>query len=109
MQRRLQEALPEPQVAHGAELRHAAIGFASTAASDVSTNFLRVLTTLQQTEGSQPAEGHRGYSAQARQLIQEQGLRGLFGRGLQTRLLASGLQGAVFNVAWKGLQEHLGA
>jgi len=29
------------------------------------------------------------------------GLKGLFGRGLKTRIIANGLQGLLFSVLWK--------
>jgi len=100
--RKLQERLPEPPGAHGRDLRNAAVGFLSTSISDLSTNFLRVLTTFQQTEREQI-----GYLTCARRLVAEQGLLGLFGRGLSTRLLASGSQGAVFNVVWKAITQKM--
>lgn len=37
----------------------------------------------------------------ARRVIQVDGLRGLFGRGLKTRIIANGLQGLLFSVLWK--------
>lgn len=42
-----------------------------------------------------------GYAAAARAVIATDGLRGLFGRGLKTRILANGLQGLMFSVLWR--------
>jgi len=42
-----------------------------------------------------------GYLAAARSVIAVDGLRGLFGRGLKTRILANGLQGLMFSVLWR--------
>jgi hypothetical protein len=48
-----------------------------------------------------------GYVAAARNIIDAEGWRGLFGRGLSTRLLTNGLQGMFFSVVWKLLEEKL--
>ena len=38
-------------------------------------------------------------------VIEEDGLAGLFGRGLKTRILANGVQGLMFSVLWKYFDE----
>jgi hypothetical protein len=35
------------------------------------------------------------------------GYAGLFGRGLQTRILANGMQGIMFSVLWKYFEKKL--
>ena len=41
-------------------------------------------------------------SAQAARLVVLQdGISGLFGRGLKTRILANGMQGILFSILWK--------
>ena len=42
-------------------------------------------------------------------IIAEDGLGGLFFRGLQTRLLTNALQGMLFSVAWRYFQTALNA
>jgi hypothetical protein len=37
----------------------------------------------------------------AKEVIEKEGWRGLFGRGLITRYVANGLQGILFSVLWK--------
>jgi hypothetical protein len=37
----------------------------------------------------------------AREIIAHEGVLGLFGRGLPTRLLTNGLQGLLFSMLWK--------
>lgn len=37
----------------------------------------------------------------ARAVVRTDGVRGLFGRGLKTRILANGLQGLMFSILWK--------
>jgi hypothetical protein len=39
--------------------------------------------------------------ATAREIVDKEGFGGLFGRGLQTRILANALQGGLFSVAFK--------
>ena len=40
-------------------------------------------------------------------MLDRDGVRGLFGRGLQTRLLTNGLQASIFTVLWKLIEEEL--
>ena len=77
-------------------LRSAFIGVCASSASDVCSNSLRVLKTTRQTDSVE-----RSYMATAREIIEKEGIGGLFGRGLQTRLLANALQGGLFSVAFK--------
>lgn len=77
-------------------LRSAVIGFAASVASDTISNSLRVLKTYRQVNAT-PI----GYADAARAVIAADGLKGLFGRGLKTRILANGLQGIMFSVLWK--------
>ena len=37
----------------------------------------------------------------ARRVVAQDGYRGLFGRGLKTRIIANGLQGLLFSILWK--------
>jgi len=45
-----------------------------------------------------------GYIDTIKSIIEKDGLQGLFGRGLQTRLLTNAIQGALFSVLWKYFQ-----
>ena len=47
------------------------------------------------------------YVDAAKEIVQVDGWKGLFGRGLSTRLLTNGLQGMFFSVIWKSLEEYL--
>ena len=64
--------------------------------SDSISNSLRVVKTYRQVN-----EIRIGYWAAAQAVIDVDGLKGLFGRGLKTRILANGLQGLMFSVLWK--------
>ena len=38
-------------------------------------------------------------------IIKKDGILGLFGRGLQTRIITNGIQGMLFTVCWKYIEE----
>jgi len=92
----LQEALPEAHNLAEKLLRQAFIGFAASVVSDTISNSLRVVKTYRQVH-----ERRVGYMEAAEAIIATEGLRGLFGRGLKTRILANGLQGIMFSILWK--------
>jgi len=96
----LREVLPPFEFRFGKYVRNAAIGFASAAVSDTISNSLRVLKTTRQT-ALEPV----GYLESAKQIIEKDGYAGLFGRGLGTRILTNGIQGALFTVGWKAIAE----
>ncbi|KAG2071196.1 mitochondrial carrier [Suillus decipiens] len=92
----LDAVLPLPVTIVQKLLRSAVIGFAASIASDTISNSLRVLKTYRQVNATRI-----GYADAARAVIAADGLKGLFGRGLKTRILANGLQGIMFSVLWK--------
>jgi len=87
---------------YGKLVRNAVIGFASSTVSDTLSNSLRVLKTTRQT-AMEPI----GYAAAAKQIIAKDGIMGFMGRGLKTRILTNGVQGALFTVGWRAIQERL--
>ncbi len=64
------------------------------------SNSVRVVKTTKQT-----AETNISYRETLRLIIEKDGVLGLFGRGLQTRLAVNALQGMVFSIAWRFLEE----
>jgi len=98
----LRESLPEFDFMYGKYVRNACIGFASAAVSDTCSNSLRVLKTTRQT-ALEPV----GYMESAQQIVAKDGLVGLFGRGLKTRILTNGVQGALFTIGWRAIAEYL--
>lgn len=98
----LRESMPQFDFMYGKYVRNAVIGFASAAVSDTCSNSLRVLKTTRQTS-LEPVS----YAESAKQIIQAEGLAGLFGRGLKTRILTNGVQGAMFTVGWRAISEML--
>merc|ERR1711972_791798 len=96
------ESLPQFDFTYGKYVRNAVIGFASAAVSDTCSNSLRVLKTTRQT-ALEPVS----YMESAKQIIEKEGYAGLFGRGLQTRILTNGIQGALFTVGWRAIAEMM--
>ncbi|KAJ9112236.1 hypothetical protein QFC22_006320 [Naganishia vaughanmartiniae] len=92
----LQAHLPPSHTLVQQLFRQAFIGFAASVVSDTISNSLRVIKTYRQVH-----ERDVGYIEAAREIIRTEGLPGLFGRGLPTRLLANGIQGLLFSVLWK--------
>lgn len=72
------------------------IGFCASAVSDTCSNSLRVLKTTKQT-----SEVSITYVQAASQVIEKDGVAGLFFRGLGTKIISNGMQGLLFNVLWK--------
>jgi len=98
----LREVLPQFDFTYGKYVRNAVIGFASAAVSDTCSNSLRVLKTTRQT-ALEPVS----YMDSAKAIIAKEGYAGLFGRGLGTRILTNGVQGALFTIGWKAISEML--
>ncbi|KAF9449225.1 mitochondrial carrier [Macrolepiota fuliginosa MF-IS2] len=92
----LQRALPPAETTLQKLARQAFIGFVASIVSDTVSNSLRVLKTYRQVN-----ETRIGYLNAANAVITADGWKGLFGRGLKTRILANGLQGLMFSVLWK--------
>ncbi|EMR62517.1 putative mitochondrial carrier protein [Eutypa lata UCREL1] len=76
--------------------RLAFIGFCASVISDSVSNSLRVVKTYRQVNDTKVS-----YSEAARLVVLQDGISGLFGRGLKTRILANGLQGLLFSILWK--------
>ena len=83
-------------------LRNGFIGFSSSVVSDCTSNSLRVIKTTRQTY-------HKpiSYLDITKIIIKKDGLFGLFGRGLKTRIIANGFQGLMFSILWKYFQKIL--
>jgi len=81
-------------------LRNALIGFIASGISDTTSNFIRVIKTTKQSIASKHTVG---YSEVVSIILASDGWKGLFGRGLQTRIFANGIQSVLFTVVWRGL------
>mmetsp|Transcript_3802 Transcript_3802/g.7087 ORF Transcript_3802/g.7087 Transcript_3802/m.7087 type:complete len:396 (-) Transcript_3802:38-1225(-) len=89
-------------LSHRSLLRHAVCGFIASAISDAVSNSLRVIKTTKQAIGTKHTVG---YGEAISMVLAADGWKGLFGRGLITKILANGLQAMIFTVVWKGMQE----
>ena len=82
-------------------LRQALIGFSSSVVSDVISNSLRVVKTTKQT-----SKEVWTYKQTVQNIISNDGISGLFGRGLKIRILTNGISGLMFSVFWKIFNDH---
>jgi hypothetical protein len=97
----LDRQLPPAPEGAAALMRNAALGFGASAVSDTVSNAVRVVKVCRQTHTTPLS-----YAAAAQQVVQQDGVMGLLGRGLRTKLLANGVQGATFSVAWRFLEKR---
>ena len=81
-------------------IRNGIIGFSSSFVSDTCSNSLRVIKTTKQTY-----KESESYMNITKEIIRKDGYQGLFGRGLKTRILTNGLQGCMFTVAYRYLED----
>lgn len=98
-------------------LRSAFLGLAASCVSDICSNSLRVIKTTKQTASFEDVkqdnnnvpqrskESDITYREAVTLILEKDGWIGLFGRGLQTRLLTNAIQGAAFSVLWRYFQE----
>jgi len=100
----LQAKIPEPDSKVGKLSRNAFIGFCSSFVSDTTSNSIRVVKTYRQTHSEVIS-----YPTAVKDIIAQDGLMGLFGRGLGTRLIANGFQGVMFSVMWKAFEPKINA
>jgi len=98
----LNENLPEAHTLPHKLMRNAFMGFCSSFVSDCSSNSIRVIKTTKQS-----SEVALTYPQAVKLVVEKDGLIGLFGRGLRTRILANGLQGMLFTIIWKGVEERM--
>jgi len=82
--------------------RSAIMGFCASVVSDTCSNSIRVIKTTKQT-----SKEAISYLTAINLVVDKDGWLGLFGRGLKTRILTNGLQGLMFSVMWKMIDERL--
>eukprot|EP00521_Asterionellopsis_glacialis_P008818 CAMPEP_0195285904 /NCGR_PEP_ID=MMETSP0707-20130614/3568_1 /TAXON_ID=33640 /ORGANISM="Asterionellopsis glacialis, Strain CCMP134" /LENGTH=289 /DNA_ID=CAMNT_0040345475 /DNA_START=169 /DNA_END=1038 /DNA_ORIENTATION=+ len=98
----LSEKIPK-QDTQVAELgRRALLGFCSSAVSDTCSNSIRVVKVYKQSSLEKLT-----YPQVVQKVIAESGVSGLMFRGLETKILANGMQGILFSILWKQFEEVL--
>jgi len=88
--------VPQQPSMAGTLLRSAGMGFVSSVVSDTTSNSMRVVKTVKQTSPEVIS-----YPETVKLIIAQDGVKGLFLRGLGTRLLSNAAQGVMFSVLWK--------
>ena len=97
----LKKWIPDYKEFHKKVLKNAGIGFICAVISDSLSNSLRVIKTTKQTY-HEPVS----YLNVVKHVVDADGYKGLFGRGLKTRIITNGLQGLMFNVFWNIFQDY---
>lgn len=82
--------------------RRAIMGFSASAISDTCSNSIRVVKVYKQSSAEALS-----YPQVVRNVIAESGVSGLMFRGLETKILANGMQGILFSILWKHFEEVL--
>jgi hypothetical protein len=98
----LSEKIPKQDTKMGELGRRAVMGFCASAISDTCTNSIRVIKVYKQASTEAIS-----YPQVVRNVIAESGVSGLFFRGLETKILANGMQGILFSILWKQFEEIL--
>eukprot|EP00612_Vaucheria_litorea_P000196 CAMPEP_0171452634 /NCGR_PEP_ID=MMETSP0945-20130129/664_1 /TAXON_ID=109269 /ORGANISM="Vaucheria litorea, Strain CCMP2940" /LENGTH=277 /DNA_ID=CAMNT_0011977341 /DNA_START=32 /DNA_END=862 /DNA_ORIENTATION=- len=91
----LQEKIPKETKTLKKLARNAFIGFCSSLVSDTCSNSIRVIKVYKQSS-TEPVT----YLQAVKNVVAADGVVGLFGRGLKTKLIANGLQGLMFSIFW---------
>ena len=81
--------------------RNALIGFSATLVSDTVSNSIRVVKTYKQTH-----KYNISYKQVVKEVLEKDGINGLFFRGLKTKIFTNGLQGIIFSVFYKLFTEN---
>lgn len=98
----MSEKIPKQDTQLGELGRRAIMGFCSSAISDTCSNSIRVIKVYKQSHPEQLS-----YPNVVRNVLKESGVRGLFFRGLETKIFANGLQGILFSILWKNFEEAM--
>lgn len=98
----LQERIPEQTSTLGKLSKNAFAGFMSSAVSDSCSNSIRVLKTYRQTHTTKIS-----YVQAVKNIVNTDGIASLLGRGLKTKIISNGIQGALFSVLWKFIEKKL--
>ena len=99
----LQASIPKPKDDETLKKfgRNAVIGFCSSFVSDTCSNSIRVVKVYKQANKEAIS-----YPECVRRIIKEDGVMGLFGRGLSTKIMSNGMQGIMFSVLWKYIDDQ---
>lgn len=85
-------------------VRNAITGFCASAVSDTCSNSIRVMKVYKQTHQQQIS-----YVQAFQDVVAKDGILGLMGRGLGTKIASNGVQGMLFAVLWKMIDDKFRA
>ena len=94
--------LPKSDVLYQKLLRQAVLGISASFVSDLFSNSIRVIKTTKQT-----SKEALTYLETIKEVVDKDGIVGLFTRGLGTRLLTNCIQATLFTVVWKLVEDSL--
>jgi len=80
-------------------VRNAITGFCASAVSDSCSNSIRVLKVYKQANTEAIS-----YPQAFREVVATDGILGLMGRGLGTKIVSNGIQGMLFSILWKTIE-----
>jgi hypothetical protein len=95
----LNQQYPRRESMYEELLKQGGIGFCSSLASDIFVNGFKVMKTTKQT--TQP---DASYKTIITDIIKKDGIFGIY-RGFKTKLIINGVNGMVFSVCWKLMQD----
>ena len=81
-------------------IRNGIIGFSSSLVSDTCSNSLRVIKTTKQTY-----KENESYINITKEILKKDGYQGLLTRGLSARILTNGIQGCMFTIIYRYLED----
>lgn len=99
----LQSFVPNTDKPFLRTIRNGLIGFSASSIAACTSNWIRVLKTLKQSN----PDVHT-YRDAVRIVLLKDGARGIFTRGLGTRIILQGLQGGTFTIIWKTVEDAFG-
>eukprot|EP00656_Telonema_subtile_P041174 TRINITY_DN462_c0_g1_i1.p1 TRINITY_DN462_c0_g1~~TRINITY_DN462_c0_g1_i1.p1 ORF type:complete len:311 (-),score=82.40 TRINITY_DN462_c0_g1_i1:287-1219(-) len=85
-------------------VRQAITGFCASAVSDSCSNSIRVLKVYKQTHPEMIS-----YPTAFKEVVAKDGILGLMGRGLSTKIASNGVQGMLFAILWKMIDDKFRA
>lgn len=100
---KLNHIIPESKSWAKNLVRRAGIGFVCSIVSDSVSNSMRVIKTTKQTFKTKIT-----YPEAVKEIINKDGVAGLFGWGLKTWIATNGMQGLMFSVLWKVFEDYYG-
>ena len=82
-------------------IRNGSIGFCASIVSDCFSNSFRILKIYKQTHKT-----HLSYWQIIQKIKKTDGYIGILSRGLSSRIIVNGIQGILFTICWKYLEEQ---